>query len=120
MKERLLKVAQSVDRMTLRERMFVFAAALAVVGGTWEAVLAAPLDAREKLASAKIAQLQERFQTLNDAMTTAADGIGEGMPGQLDRLRALQGRVAAGEETVRIFTTDLVDGHVSSECAFHL
>jgi MSHA biogenesis protein MshJ len=109
MKERLVKLKESVDRMTLRERLFLFAAAITVMSGAWEALLAAPLGAREKLASAKIAQLQQRIQTLNDAMTTTAEGIGEGMPSQLDRLHALQGRVAEGEQTVRIFTSDLVD-----------
>jgi MSHA biogenesis protein MshJ len=35
--------------------------------------------------------------------------MSEGVPQQLERLRALRERVAAGDEEVRVFTTDLVD-----------
>ena len=48
MKQRLVSLAQTIDRMTLRERLFLFAAALTVIGGAWEALLAAPLAAREQ------------------------------------------------------------------------
>jgi MSHA biogenesis protein MshJ len=98
-----------VDRLSLRERLFVFAAGLFIVGGLWEAVLAAPLEAREQIANDKVALLQERLRELDDAVTTTAAGISEGVPDELERLRALRERVSAGEEELRVFTTDLVD-----------
>jgi MSHA biogenesis protein MshJ len=109
MKERVLKVIQSVDRMSLRERLFLFAAVLTVMSGAWEALLAAPLGAREKLASEKIQSLQQRLDTLNQSIAVTAAGMSEGIPTQLDRLRALRDSVAAGDEAVKIFTSDLVD-----------
>jgi MSHA biogenesis protein MshJ len=109
MRQRFQKIVESVDRLSLRERLFVFAAGLFVVGGLWEAVLAAPLAAREQIANDKVTVLQERLRELDDALTTTALGIGEGVPEQLERLRALRERVAASEQELRVFTTDLVD-----------
>jgi MSHA biogenesis protein MshJ len=108
-KEPIAKIAGSVDRMTLRERLFLLTAVLAVMAGGWEALLAAPLEAREKLAGDKIASLQQRLATLNQSIEVTAAGMSEGMPSQLDRLRLLRARVAEGDESVKIFTSDLVD-----------
>jgi MSHA biogenesis protein MshJ len=109
MKERLEKVRQSIDRLSLRERLFLFAAALFVVGGLWEAVLAAPLAAREQIANDKVTALEDRLRELDMSLTATAAGLSEGVPEQLERLRALRARVAAADEEMRIFTTDLVD-----------
>ncbi len=109
MKERLEKIRQSVDRLSLRERLFLFAAALFVVGGLWEAVLAAPLAARDQIANDKVTALEQRLRELDASLTTTAAGMSEGVPEQLERLRALRARVAATDEEMRVFTTDLVD-----------
>lgn len=107
--ERVVKLSQSVDRLSLRERLFLFAAALFVLGGLWEAVLAAPLAAREQLANGKVTALQERLRKLDESLNLAAAGASEGVPDQLARLRALRETVQAHDEEVRVFTTDLVD-----------
>ena len=109
MMQRLTKLVQGVDRLNLRERLFLFTAGLFVVGGMWEAVLAAPLAARERLANEKVAALQERLVELDTALNAAATGAGEGFPDQLARLRALRESVRAREDELRVFTTDLVD-----------
>jgi MSHA biogenesis protein MshJ len=109
MKERIEKIRQSVDRLSLRERLFLFAAALFVVGGLWEAALAAPLEAREQIANLKVTGLQDRLGQLDASLMAMADGLSEGVPEQLERLRAMRARVAATDEEMRIFTTDLVD-----------
>jgi MSHA biogenesis protein MshJ len=108
MNARLTKVTQSVDRLSLRERLFLLAAVLTVLAGAWEALLAAPLAAREEIAGKKIAALHERLDALNQSIAVTAEGISEGMPSQLDRLRALRARVAEGDEAVRVYTSDLV------------
>lgn len=105
---RAAKLVKSVDALTLRERLFVFAAALIVTGGAWEAFLAAPLEAREQLASKQVESARGRIEQLNTSIQLAAQGMSDGMPNYRDRLRALRERVADAEETVRIFTTDLV------------
>jgi MSHA biogenesis protein MshJ len=109
MKERVEKIRQSIDRLSLRERLFLFAAALLIVGGLWEAVLAAPLAAREQIANDKVMALQERLRVLDASLAATADGLSEGVPEQLERLRALRARVAATDEEMKVFTTDLVD-----------
>ncbi len=109
MKERIAKVRETIDRLSLRERMFLFAAGLVILGGVWEAALASPLDARKVQANQKMEALKTRLQTLDAALNRAATGMSEGMPAQLDQLTALRDRVAAGDQEVRVFTSDLVD-----------
>jgi MSHA biogenesis protein MshJ len=107
--DRLRKLEATVNGLTLRERLMLFVGTLVVVGGLWEALLASPLEAREVSASAQIASTRDRLERLDEAMALAAAGIGDGMPAHLERLRLLEQQVAATEETVRVFTSDLVD-----------
>jgi MSHA biogenesis protein MshJ len=109
MKERVTKLAASIDRLNLRERLFLFAAGLVIVGGFWEAAFAGPLDARRQVAAEKVDALRDRLQQLETTLTAAADGMSEGMPNQFGRLDSLRQRVAEGEEEVRVYTSDLVD-----------
>ena len=92
MNARLAKIAQNVDRLTLRERLFLFAALLVVLVGAWEAVLASPLAAREKIAGETTNALRDRIETLNQSVAATAAGMSEGMPGQMERLQALRDR----------------------------
>jgi len=108
MSARLKSIAQTIDRLTLRERLFLFAALVAVLVGAWEALLAGPLAAREKVAGETIAALRERLDKLNQSVAVTAEGMTDGMPGQLDRLQALRARVVEGDEAVRRYTSDLV------------
>jgi MSHA biogenesis protein MshJ len=109
LKQRFAKLIKSIDALSLRERLFVFAAMLLIVGGLWEALLAGPLEAREVIASNKVKAMHDRIGQLDASISAAADGIGDGMADHLNRLRVLQQQIAAGEESVRIFTSDLVD-----------
>jgi MSHA biogenesis protein MshJ len=109
MKQRLAKILQGIDRLSLRERLFVLTAGLFMVGGLWQAVLAGPLEAREGLATDKLIALQDRLRELDGSLSVAAAGVSEGVPDQLERLRALRESVAARDEEMRVFTTDLVD-----------
>jgi MSHA biogenesis protein MshJ len=109
MKERIVKVRETIDRLSLRERLFLFAAGLVVLGGVWEAALAGPLDARKVQANQKMEALKTRLQTLDVALNSTATGMTEGMPAELEQLTALRNRVATGDQEVRLFTSDLVD-----------
>ena len=109
MTERARKIVEGIDRLTLRERLAVFAAALVVLGGAWEALLAGPLEVRERAADEKITSLEQRLGQLNESVALAAEGMTEGLPGRLDRLQALRARVTEGEDTVRSLASELVD-----------
>ncbi len=109
MKQRIAKLRETIDRLSLRERLFLFAAGLVVLGGMWEAALAGPLDARRIQATQKMEALKTRLQTLDTALDTTATSMSEGMPAQLDQLTALRNRVAAGDQDVLAFTSNLVD-----------
>ena len=109
MKKRIAKVRETIDRLNLRERLFLFAAGVVVLGGMWEAALAGPLDARKVQATQKMEALKTRLQKLDTALDSTATGMSEGMPAQLDQLTALRNRVATGDQEVRVFTSDLVD-----------
>jgi len=107
--QRFTRIAESVDRLSLRERLFLFAAGLFVIGGLWQAVFAGPLEARERIANEKVVALGERLRELDDALNVAAAGVTEGMPDQVERVRALRESVLARDEEVGVFTTDLID-----------
>jgi MSHA biogenesis protein MshJ len=109
MKPRFDKLLRGIDALSLRERLFVLAAMMVVVGGIWEAALMQPLKSREAIASTKIDTAKGHLDQLNESISLAAKGIGEGMPAQQARLRALRERVADGDKELRIFTSDLVD-----------
>jgi len=107
--QKFTKLVASIDAMSLRERLFVFAAMLFVIGGAWEALLAAPLAKREELASAMVESTRKSIAELDEAIAVAAHGIGDGMADHHDRVRVLQEQIAAGDESLRIFTSDLID-----------
>ena len=107
--ERIKRLQSQIDALTLRERLMLLAATLVVAGGLWEALLASPLAAREARATAQVKAAQQRIEQLDQAMALAAQGIGDGMAGQLERLRQLEQQVESSGETVRVFTSDLVD-----------
>ncbi|MDX1562324.1 MAG: hypothetical protein R3305_05330 [Gammaproteobacteria bacterium] len=109
LRDRLKKLQAMVDALTLRERLMLFVAALVVVGGLWEALLAGPLDARETLARQQIEAAKDRLAQIDESIALAAQGIGGGLSGQVERIRALENQVAEGEQAIRVFTSDLVD-----------
>lgn len=109
MKPRFDKLLRGIDALSMRERLFVLAAMIVVIGGIWEAALMQPLKSREVIASARIDASKRHLDRLNESISLAAEGIGKGMPAQQARLRALRERVADGDEELRVFTSDLVD-----------
>ena len=108
-RDRLRKLQVAVDALTLRERLMLFVGVLVVISGLWEALLARPLEAEEARVSQQLAAGAERLEQLDQAMALAAQGIGDGMGGHVARRQALLSQIAENEETVRVFTSDLVD-----------
>ena len=108
-RERLQALLQNIDALSMRERIFVFAAMLMVIGAIWEGLLNGPLEARTAVTQDKIAAIQERLEQLDEAIAVAAAGIGGGVGDRVEMLQALREAVADREEELRVFTSDLVD-----------
>lgn len=102
-------LAERIDELSIRERLLVlFAAAFVLVAG-WEALLAGPLQAREKRANTQVASLSQRLAALDETMNITAAGLDSSMPEKLKRLEALRSQLDQADKSFRIFTTDLVD-----------
>jgi MSHA biogenesis protein MshJ len=93
----------------MRERLFVFAAMLMVIGAAWEGLLNAPLTARTEDARQELAAAATRLAQLDEAIAVAAAGMDGGVGNRVQVLQSLREAVAAREEELRVFTSDLVD-----------
>ena len=107
--EKLWAAICGIDALSLRERLAVFFALVFVIGGLWEATVGGPLAERKADAREKIAATEGRLAVLQESVELAAHGVGGGMSEQLRRLDQLRRSVADGEESMRVFTSDLVD-----------
>jgi len=102
-------LAERIDELSIRERLLVLLAAAFLLVASWEALLAAPLQAREQQANTQVASLSQRLAALDEAMNVTAAGLDSSMPEKLQRLQALRGRLDQANNSFRIFTSDLVD-----------
>ena len=100
---------ERIDELSIRERLLVLLAATFVLIALWEALLAAPLKAREQQANAQVSSLSQRLAALDETMNVAAAGLDSEMPEKLKRLENLRGRLNQADESFQIFTSDLVD-----------
>ncbi len=98
-----------IDALTLRERLLLFAAAVAVLLALWEALLEGPVTARGETAAARIETLRRDIGQLNDSLAAAAGAVSDGVPGKLRRLELLRRSVDQTAESIHVFTSDLVD-----------
>ncbi len=106
--ERLRALAATGDALSLRERLALFAAVVVVIGGACEGVLGSALAAREAEARARIEAAEERLRSLNESVALVVEGIDTGVGDQAERLRQLRRSVSQSEETMRLYTSDLV------------
>ncbi len=103
------RLIASIDALNLRERLAIFAAGIFVIGGLWEATIGAPLAARELAARESISAIEERLDLLNESVSMAVQGIDGGAGERASQLQQLRRSVEETEESLRVFTTDLVD-----------
>lgn len=108
-RERLAALLKHIDALTFRERLFVCAAMLMVLGAIWEGLLNGPLETRSIAAQDNIAAAAERLGQLDEAITIAAAGLGGTVDGRIEMIQSLREAVATREEELLVFTSDLVD-----------
>lgn len=108
-RERVQALLQSIDALSMRERIFVLAAMLMIVGAIWEGLLNGPLEARTIAARNSIEGSQERLAQLDEAIGIAAAGLGGGVGNRMEVLQSLREAVESRDAELRVFTSDLVD-----------
>lgn len=99
-------LAERVDRLSLRERVLVFGAAVALAYVAWQSLLMDPLAARASAAEQRLVEVGERLQAV-DATLAAGDPRSQA----LARRRALTDRVEALDATLQ----EAASGYVPSE-----
>ena len=109
MMDRATALIAKFNALSLRERVFLAAAVMVVLGALWQVLLMGPLQSRETRASKKLSNLQERLANLDQSMDATAVGLNDGMPDRLQRLKVLQAKLAETQDSVTVFTSDLVD-----------
>lgn len=106
---KLQQAEASVDRLSVRERLMLFACAIVITWGFWEALLAAPLDARSNRLTTEIAARQARIAQLDESMNLTADGLGGDMQQRIERLRSLERQYGSNEDRLEALTRKLID-----------
>lgn len=108
-RQRVDALLKHIDALSLRERLFVFAAMLMLLGAAWEGLLNGPLAVRTQTAQQSIAAAATRLEQLDEAIMVAAAGLDGGVSNRVQVLRSLREAVAAREQELRVFTSELVD-----------
>ncbi len=109
MKERLQALAARIDALSLRERVLLFLALVAVLYVLWEQTLMAPLERSRRAAEAAIAQASARIAALDREAQAILRRHREDPDAALRaRLRALQERIAETDAALRRLTVDLI------------
>jgi MSHA biogenesis protein MshJ len=108
-RERIEAILKNIDALSMRERVFVLAGMLMVIGAIWQGLLNGPLEARSQAAQNNVTATSERLSQLDEAIAVAAAGLDGGIGNRVEMLQSLREAVAAREEELRVFTSDLID-----------
>lgn len=108
-RERSAAIVAHIDGLTLRERLFVFAAVLMIVGALWESTLYGPLAARTEATREAVSATAGRLAQLEEAIAISVAGFEGGSGNRQQVLTSLREAVSERERELLIFTSDLVD-----------
>jgi MSHA biogenesis protein MshJ len=108
MKEQLRKLAARIDALSLRERMMVFVAAVAVVVFMMDALFIDPLATRNKALSARMAQQQAELRTLQGRIQALMQKRTDPDAANLARRDGIKRQIAAIDATLQDMQRSLV------------
>lgn len=94
--DRLRGAGERVDRMSLRERVLVFLAGVALLYVAWQTLLMDPIAARGRAAQHRLEETRARLEKID-----AAGVAGDPRVQALERRRALQDRLATLDTRLR-------------------
>lgn len=114
LRQRVQRLSDRIDALSLRERGLVMLAIIAVVTVLWYELFMAPLETRREVLATSVAETQQRIQSLNDAITRMANDGGnqelvarrERLQSEIERLEAelreRTGNLVAPEEMAQV------------------
>lgn len=106
---RLASLQASVDKLSLRERLLVFATVIMVFGSVWYLSLMEPLTQRAANSRTEIESLQARIETANRSLEDQVLQISGSGTAYQDRFTSVQRRIDAINESLGDYASELID-----------
>ena len=106
---RLASLQASVDKLSLRERLLVFATVIRVFGSVWYLSLMEPLTQRAANSRTEIESLQARIETANRSLEDQVLQISGSGTAYQDRFTSVQRRIDAINESLGDYASELID-----------
>jgi MSHA biogenesis protein MshJ len=106
---KLTSLQASVDKLSLRERLLVFATVLMVFGSVWYLGLMEPLTQRATNSRTEIESLQARIETANRSLEDQVLQISGSGTEYQDRFTSVQRRIDAINESLGDYASELID-----------
>lgn len=102
------RLSERVDKLNLRERVMILAAALLLGYTLMDTLLIAPVQARRKAAMDGYAQRQNEIKTVSETLQTLARSRSEGPDAAAMRLNVSRSKLAALESDARELSSRLM------------
>ena len=106
---KLTSLQASVDKLSLRERLLVFATVLMLFGSVWYLSLMEPLTQRAVNSRTEIESLQVRIETANRSLEDQVLQISGSGTEYQDRFAGVQRRIDAINESLGDYASELID-----------
>ncbi|MDH3305531.1 MAG: type II secretion system protein M [Gammaproteobacteria bacterium] len=108
-KTKLTALRAQVDKLSLRERLLVFATVVMLFGSVWYLSLIEPLTQRAANSRTEIEALQARIQTANRSLEDQVLQISGSGTEYQDRFSRVQRRIDAINESLGDYASELID-----------
>lgn len=108
-KTRLTALRAHVDKLSLRERLLVFATVIMLSGSVWYLSLIEPLTQRAATSRTEIEALQARIETANRSLEDQVLQISGSGTEYQDRFSRVQRRIDAINESLGDYASELID-----------
>ncbi len=106
---KLKPLQATVDKLSLRERLLVFATGLMLLGSAWYLGLMQPLDQQAARNRTEIESLRERIEMYNQNLEVEVLQISSAGTGEREKLARIQGRLDEINERLGGYVAELID-----------
>lgn len=109
MRQRVKRLATRIDAMSLRERVLVMLAAVAVVYLAWDTFMMQPINRRQKAVETDLQQVQSRISQLSETVQTLATSTRTNPNARLEAEREeLRREIGALDELLEERTANII------------